>query len=112
MEEVLLEGRDKEVAKRKEGERGEKKKGRKKERKEERKKERKKERMEGRKKERKEGGRGTLLIYIENYVTQVRVGGEPNGFWEYGGRCLGNRSAGRRSRCCLIGLECPDANNQ
>jgi hypothetical protein len=27
-------------------------------------------------------------------VTQVKVGGEPSGFWEYGGCCLGNRSAG------------------
>ena len=29
-----------------------------------------------------------------NDVTQVKVGGEPSGFWEYGGCCLGNRSAG------------------
>ena len=27
-------------------------------------------------------------------VTQVKVGGEPSGFWEYGGCCLGNRSVG------------------
>ena len=26
--------------------------------------------------------------------SQVKVGGEPNGFWEYGGCCLGNRYAG------------------
>lgn len=48
---------------------------------------------------------------MENDITQIRVGGKPNGFWEYGGRCLGKRSAGRRSRCCLIGLECPDDND-
>ena len=27
-------------------------------------------------------------------VTQVKVRGEPSGFWEYGDYCLGNRSAG------------------
>ena len=27
-------------------------------------------------------------------VTQVKVGGELSGFWEYGGCCLGNRSSG------------------
>ena len=27
-------------------------------------------------------------------VTQVKVGDEPSGFWEYGSCCLGNRSAG------------------
>jgi hypothetical protein len=27
-------------------------------------------------------------------VTQIKVGGESSGFWEYGGCCLGNRSAG------------------
>jgi hypothetical protein len=47
---------------------------------------------------------------MENDVTQVRVGGEPSECWEYGGHCLGNRSVGHRSCCCLIGLECPDAN--
>jgi hypothetical protein len=26
--------------------------------------------------------------------SQVKVKGEPNGFWEYGGRCLGNRCVG------------------
>jgi hypothetical protein len=25
---------------------------------------------------------GVLLIYMENDVTQVRVGGEPSGFWD------------------------------
>ena len=35
------------------------------------------------------------IIYMENGVTQVKVGGEPSGFWEYGACCLGNRSAGR-----------------
>jgi hypothetical protein len=29
-----------------------------------------------------------------NDVTQVKVGGEPSGFWEYGGCCLGNGSVG------------------
>ena len=37
---------------------------------------------------------------------QVKVGGEPNGFWEYGGRCLGNRSVG----CDVTGFGGPDAN--
>jgi hypothetical protein len=27
-------------------------------------------------------------------LTQVKVGSEPSGFWEYGGCCLGNRSVG------------------
>jgi hypothetical protein len=27
-------------------------------------------------------------------VTQVKLGGEPSGFWENGGCCLGNRSVG------------------
>ena len=27
-------------------------------------------------------------------LTQVKVGGEPSGFWEYGGCCLGNRHLG------------------
>jgi hypothetical protein len=31
---------------------------------------------------------------MDNDVTQVKVGGEPSGFWEYGGHCLGNRSVG------------------
>jgi hypothetical protein len=43
----------------------------------------------------KEGGRGIPLIYIENDVTQVKVGGESSGFWKYGARCLGKRSVGR-----------------
>jgi hypothetical protein len=29
-----------------------------------------------------------------NDVTLVKVGGEPSGFWEYGGCCLGKRSVG------------------
>jgi hypothetical protein len=49
--------------------------------------------------ERKEGerewGRGALLIYMENDVTQVKVGGEPSGCWEYGACCFGNRPAGQ-----------------
>ena len=47
--------------------------------------------------EREEGkGRGRVipLIYMENDVTQVKVGGEPSGFWEYGSCCLGNKSVG------------------
>jgi hypothetical protein len=32
---------------------------------------------------------------MENDIMQVKVGGEPSGIWEYGGRCLGNRSACR-----------------
>ena len=48
---------------------------------------------------RKRGGggereRGVLLIYMENDVMQVKVGGEPIGFWDYGACCLGNRSVG------------------
>ena len=27
---------------------------------------------------------------MDNDITQVKVGGEPSGFWEYGGRCLGS----------------------
>ena len=34
-----------------------------------------------REKEREQGG-GVLLIYMENDITQVRVGGEPTGFWD------------------------------
>jgi hypothetical protein len=38
---------------------------------------------------------GSLSLYLGNDVTQVKVGGgKPSGFWEYGGCCLGNRSAG------------------
>ena len=57
----------------------------------------------------RERGGGVLLIYMENDITQVRVGGKPNGFCEYGGHCLGNQSAGCRSGCFLIHLECPNA---
>jgi hypothetical protein len=35
-----------------------------------------------------------IYIYIDNDHTQVKVGSEPSGFWEYGGCCLGNRSVG------------------
>jgi hypothetical protein len=35
-----------------------------------------------------------IYIYMDNDVMQVKLEGEPNGFWEYGGRCLGNRSVG------------------
>jgi hypothetical protein len=36
-----------------------------------------------------------LLLYIWMVIwSQVKVGGEPNGFWEYGGRRLGNRCVG------------------
>ena len=59
----------------------------------------------------KERGRGVFLIYMENDVTQVKVGGEPSGCWEYGACCLGNPSAGRKSCCHLcdvIGLGGPD----
>lgn len=46
----------------------------------------------------REGGKrerdGGLSLYIDDDVIRVMVGGEPNGFWEYGGRCLGNRSVG------------------
>ena len=42
----------------------------------------------------REGGRGIHLIFMDNDITQVKVGGEPSGFWEYGGHCLGNRSVG------------------
>jgi hypothetical protein len=66
---------------------------------------------EKRGKERK--GVGVLLIYMENDITQLKVGGELSGCWEYGACCLGNHSAGRRSCYHLrdiIGLGCPDAN--
>jgi hypothetical protein len=43
----------------------------------------------------RERGRGVPLIYMENDVMQVKVGSEPNGFWEYGVCCFGNRSAGQ-----------------
>jgi hypothetical protein len=51
---------------------------------------------------------------MENDISQVKVGGEPSGCWEYGACCLGNWFAGCRSCCCLcdvIGLGGPDANN-
>ena len=40
-----------------------------------------------------------MLPYVLGYnigddVTQVKVGSEPSGFWEYGARCLGKRSVG------------------
>ena len=52
MEEVFLKGKDKEVAEREDWER--------------------------REKRERERGRGVLLIYMENDVTQVKVGGEPS----------------------------------
>ena len=42
----------------------------------------------------RERGRGILLIYMENDVTQVKVGGEPSVFWEQGSYCLDKRSVG------------------
>jgi hypothetical protein len=48
-----------------------------------------------------EWGKGVLLIYMENDVMQVKVGGEPSGCWEYGAYCLGNQSGGRRSQVVL-----------
>ena len=42
----------------------------------------------------KERGRGVPLIYMENDIMQVKVRGEPSGFWKYGSCCLGNRSVG------------------
>ena len=39
-----------------------------------------------------------FLICMENDVTQVKVGGELSGCWEYDACCLGNLSAGRRSQ--------------
>jgi hypothetical protein len=50
------------------------------------------EREEGERK----GGSGIFLVYKEKDITHVKVGGEPNGCWEYGACCLGNRSAGHR----------------
>ena len=41
--------------------------------------------MEGERRERereRERGGGDLLIYMESDITQVRVGGEPSGFWD------------------------------
>ena len=40
----------------------------------------------------RERGRGIPLIYMEN---DVKMEGELNGFWKYGGHCLDNRSVGR-----------------
>ena len=34
------------------------------------------------------------FIYIGNDIIQVKVGGEPSGFWEYGDYCFANGSAG------------------
>ena len=48
-------------------------------------------REEGEKKERG----GVPLIYMENDVIQVKVGGEPSVFWENGSCHLENRSVGR-----------------
>jgi hypothetical protein len=42
----------------------------------------------------KERGRGIPLIYMENDIMQVKVGGEPSGFWEYSSCCPDNRSVG------------------
>jgi hypothetical protein len=66
-----------------------------------------------REEEKREWGRGVLLIYMENDIRQVKVGGEPSEWWEYGACCLGNLSVGHRPCCCLcdiIGLGGPDAN--
>ena len=43
----------------------------------------------------KKAGRGVPLIYMENDVMQVKVGGEPSVFWEHGSLHLGNSSVGR-----------------
>ena len=48
---------------------------------------------EGRERESERWG-GGLSLYMSDDVTQVKVGGEPSGFWEYGGCCLGNRCSG------------------
>jgi hypothetical protein len=64
-----------------------------------------------REEEEKEQGRGVLLIYMENDLAQVKVGGEPSECWEDGACCLlGNQSAGLAVACDVIGLECPGAN--
>ena len=47
-------------------------------------------REEGEKKERE----GVPLIYMENDVIQVKVGGEPSVFWEHVSLHLGNSSVG------------------
>ena len=39
-------------------------------------------------------GRGVPLIYMENDVIQVKVGGEPSVFWEHVSLHLGNSSVG------------------
>ena len=44
--------------------------------------------------EEREGEGGAFLYICMVMWSQVKVGGEPNGFWKYGGRCLGNRCAG------------------
>jgi hypothetical protein len=43
-------------------------------------------------------------------IKRVKVEGEPSGFWEYGGCCLGNRSAG--PACDVTGSEGPDSNSR
>ena len=37
---------------------------------------------------------GDSSLHMGDDITQVKVGGEPSGFWEYGGCCLGNRCSG------------------
>ena len=38
---------------------------------------------------------GAFLLYIWMVTwSQVKMGGKHNGFWEYGGCCLGNRCSG------------------
>jgi hypothetical protein len=57
----------------------------------------------------KRGGRGVPLIYMENDVTQVKVVGEPSGFWDYGA-CWQQVCRSRCRLCDVIGLGGPDAN--
>jgi hypothetical protein len=39
----------------------------------------------------------SLSLYMGDDVITGKVGGEPSGFWEYGGCCLGNRCLGLTS---------------
>jgi hypothetical protein len=50
--------------------------------------------------------KGVPFICTDNGITQVKVGYEPSGFWEYGGHCLGNMS----HLCDVTDFVGPDVN--
>jgi hypothetical protein len=55
----------------------------------------------------KERQGGVFLLYV--WITQVKVGGEPSGFWEYGGP-LSWQQVCRSHLCDVTGFRGPDAN--